>query len=117
MLNFFKTLLAPNISEDTATLLDLSEYELEQVKEKNFNFIAYKDTATKESPALKDLVRKTLHKEKGEIYVYDVTYQEKRQFDSVSYDYKYTHYQVYLTKNNEWEERYQKTTYSQNFED
>lgn len=98
--------------------LALDEYALEKIKAKNFNFIPYlNDEALKNSPVFKKLVRQVLGKNKGRLYVYDVTYQEKRQFDSISYDYKYTHYKVYLDENDQWDEEFQNTTYSQDFED
>lgn len=90
---------------------------VQKIKNHEFDIIKYLDPELKESDALKNLVREVVGVPDEKIFVYEVTYQERRQFDHTSYDYKYMTFHEFLNEKNEWERECVDVSYSETYND
>ncbi|MET0068271.1 MAG: hypothetical protein ABW076_18150 [Candidatus Thiodiazotropha sp.] len=87
------------------------------LEEEDFSLISFLEQDERESAAFKGAVRTLLGAKRGEkVRVYTKTYEERRQLDSVTHDYKWTDYDVFLDASDQWTETCKATRYSKNMQ-
>ncbi|MET0028341.1 MAG: hypothetical protein ABW101_11955 [Candidatus Thiodiazotropha sp.] len=98
--------------------LDLSHFSDQArhiLEEEDYSMISFLDHDERESAVFKGAVRTLLGAKPGEtVRVYTKTYEERRQLDSLTHDYKWTDYDVFLDASDQWTETYKTTRYSKN---